>query len=65
LAENAKIVAEGAGAVGMAAILAKKINITNKNVAVIVSGGNIDFDRFINACMNTLKQEERYVTLQY
>jgi threonine dehydratase len=58
-------VAEGAGAVGMAAILAKKIDITDKNVALIISGGNIDIDRFINACTNTLKTEHRRVVFNY
>jgi hypothetical protein len=65
LAEKVKIVAEGAGATGLAAILAKKVNVQGKNVALIISGGNIDIDRFINACMNTLKYEHRRVAFNY
>jgi threonine dehydratase len=59
LAEKTKIVAEGAGAVGMAAILARKINVTNRNVAIIVSGGNIDIDRFLHTCFNAIKYDCR------
>jgi threonine dehydratase len=65
LAEKAKIVAEGAGAVGLAAILAKKIPVEGKNVALIISGGNIDIDRFLNACINSLKDEQRQITFKY
>ncbi len=43
LLEQEKTVAEGAGAVGVAALLAGKISgIEGKRVAAIVSGGNID-----------------------
>ncbi|BCD68026.1 threonine ammonia-lyase [Nitratiruptor sp. YY09-18] len=43
LLENQKLVVEGAGAVGVAALLYEKIeNIVGKNVAVVLSGGNID-----------------------
>jgi threonine dehydratase len=43
LLENSKIVVEGAGAVGVASILYNKIDISKfKNIAILVSGGNID-----------------------
>ncbi len=43
LLENSKIVVEGAGAVGVASILYGKIDISKyKNIAIVVSGGNID-----------------------
>jgi len=42
LLEKQKLVVEGAGAVGVATILHNKINIKNKNVAIVISGGNID-----------------------
>ncbi|MDE6885490.1 MAG: threonine ammonia-lyase [Helicobacteraceae bacterium] len=43
LLENQKLVVEGAGAVGVAAILHNKIKINpNKNVGIVLSGGNID-----------------------
>lgn len=49
--ERNKIVTEGAGAVAIAAILAKKIDEKGKKICAVVSGGNIDItvvDRIIN-----------------
>ena len=43
-----KIVLEPGGAVALAAAIFKKIDITNKNVLVIASGGNVDKDIFEN-----------------
>lgn len=40
--ERGKIITEGAGAAGVAALLADKIKLPSKKVAVVVSGGNID-----------------------
>lgn len=43
LLEKQKLVVEGAGAVGVAALLHKKVkDIKDKNVAVVLSGGNMD-----------------------
>ncbi len=42
LLERQKIVVEGAGAVGVAAILHNKVQIDDKKVGIILSGGNID-----------------------
>ncbi len=42
LLEGEKTVAEGAGAVGIAALLNHHIEVTGRRVAVVVSGGNID-----------------------
>ena len=43
LLENQKLVVEGAGAVGVAALLYDKLDIKkNTNVAILLSGGNID-----------------------
>ena len=41
LLERAKLFVEGAGAAGLAAIIHKKINILNKKIVVIISGGNL------------------------
>ncbi len=46
LAEHLKIISEPGGAVGAAAILTNKINIKNKKIIVMVSGGNIDYSLF-------------------
>ena len=42
LLERQKLVVEGAGATGVAALLHNKIDVKNKKVAVVLSGGNID-----------------------
>ncbi|MFX1418940.1 MAG: pyridoxal-phosphate dependent enzyme [Promethearchaeota archaeon] len=44
--ERMKIVVEPSGAVPLAAILSKKIDVENKRVGIILSGGNIDLDSF-------------------
>ncbi len=49
-----KIVLEPGGAVALAAAIFKKIDIKDKNVLVIASGGNVDKDIFENC----LKQQE-------
>ncbi len=46
LSEHLKIVVEPGGAVAAAALLNRKINIKNKKVVVMISGGNIDLDLF-------------------
>ena len=48
LAENLKIITEPGGAVAAAAVLNKKINTKNKNVVVMISGGNIDSEMFLS-----------------
>ena len=42
LIEQQKLIAEGAGAVAVAAILNDKLPVKNKKVVAVVSGGNID-----------------------
>ena len=42
LIEQHKMIAEGAGAVAVAAVMFDKLPLKNKNVACVVSGGNID-----------------------
>ena len=46
LAEEMKIVAEPGGAVAATSLLTNKINVKNKNVVVMISGGNIDYKLF-------------------
>ena len=40
-------VAEGAGAAPLAALLQERRRLSNRNVAVILSGGNIERTRFL------------------
>ena len=42
LIEKQKMIAEGAGATAVAAVMAGKFNLKGKRVAAVVSGGNID-----------------------
>ena len=42
LMEKQKLVAEGAGAVGVAAVMFNKINLEGKKAVCVLSGGNID-----------------------
>ena len=42
LLERQKIVVEGAGAVGVAALMHKKVDAKDKKVGIVISGGNID-----------------------
>lgn len=44
--ERMKIIVEPSGAVPVAALLFKKINVEGKKVGVIISGGNIDIEPF-------------------
>ena len=46
LAENLKIISEPGGAVAAAALFNDKIDVKNKSVVVMVSGGNIDNELF-------------------
>ena len=45
IVHHEQLIAEGAGAVGVAAILAKALDVKGRRVAVVVSGGNIDNDQ--------------------
>ena len=46
LAEHLKIIVEPGGAVAATAALTEKINLNNKTVVVMISGGNIDLEMF-------------------
>lgn len=41
-----KLVVEPGGAVALAAVIAGKIDVEQKNVAVLLSGGNVDAEKF-------------------
>jgi len=42
LLERQKVLAEGAGAAGVAAVLQRKTSLQGKRIAVVIGGGNID-----------------------
>ena len=45
-AQRMKLVVEPTGALPLAALLAGKIDVTGKTAGVMISGGNVDLDRF-------------------
>ncbi len=45
LLETQQLVVEGAGAVGVAALLARKVDLQGQRVAAVLSGGNIDLEQ--------------------
>lgn len=60
LLEKQKLIAEGAGAVPVAAVMSGKIpDIENKNVCCVVSGGNIDVTILSRVIERGLKMEGR------
>lgn len=51
LLERAKMLVEGAGAVGLAALLSGVVKVEGQKVVVLVSGGNIDVARVLPAAV--------------
>jgi len=51
--ETLKLVVEPGGAVGLAAVLSGRINARGKNIAIILSGGNVDADLFADILSGT------------
>ena len=63
LAESAKVVAEGAGAVGVAALLAFPHRFEGRLVGVPITGGNIDARILANVLLRNLLRDGRLVRL--
>ncbi len=53
-----KIVAEPAGAVSLAAILSRKIEMKNKRVCAVISGGNVDYNLLTQIIQKGLMDEK-------
>ena len=64
LLERVKLVVEGAGAVGVAALLTGRAGEGNGPVAVVLSGGNIDPTLLISVMRHGLTQAGRYLVLR-
>jgi threonine dehydratase len=64
LLERHKLIAEGAGASGIAALLAAPQRFTGKRVAIVISGGNIDSRLLASILMRGLVHEGRLVRLR-
>lgn len=63
LMEKSKVVAEGAGATTLAAILAGKVNIEGKKACAVISGGNIDINLVARVLNKALILEGRRFTM--
>jgi len=67
--ERMKLVVEPSGAVSLAGVLSKQIDLESKRVGIIISGGNIDLTDFFAKIRKTIKSskwpklpEQRYST---
>ena len=63
LMERTRIVAEGAGATPLAALLSKKLKTRSKRVVLLISGGNIDFHLLDRIIEKGLAQTGRVVRM--
>ena len=63
LVEGAKVVAEGAGAAGVAALLAYTEHFRGKRVGVAITGGNIDARILSNVLLRNLLRDGRLLRL--
>jgi threonine dehydratase len=64
LMEKSKLVVEAAGAVGVAALLERKISRGDKPMVIVLSGGNIDTSFFIRMLERGLTHEGRLLFLR-
>lgn len=62
LTEQQKLVAEGAGAVSVAAVMYNKVPVKGKKVVCLVSGGNIDVNTFSRVITRGLSKSGRNYT---
>ncbi len=60
LLERSKLVVEPSGAVGLAAIINKKVNLTGTTV-ILISGGNVDIKMIDNIVQRGLVKSGRYL----
>lgn len=63
LANVEKVVAEGAGAAGLAALLTDPARFKGRKVGLVICGGNIDTRLFASVLMRQLVHEQRLISL--
>ena len=63
LAGIEKVIVEGAGAAGLAALLGQGEEFRGRNIGIVLSGGNIDTRLLASVLMRQLVQESRLVAL--
>jgi threonine dehydratase len=64
MAERQKVIAEGAGAAGLAALITHGAKFKGKRVGLVVCGGNIDSRMLAQVLMRGLVRDGRVVTLR-
>ena len=64
LLERSKLLVEGAGAVGLAAVLGEKIQSAGQRVAVVLSGGNVDSHLIARVVEHGLAHAGRYLVFK-
>lgn len=64
LLERAKLLVEGAGAVGVAALLERRVEVPGKDVVVVLSGGNVDMNLLSRVVEHGLAEAGRYQVLE-
>lgn len=64
LMEVEKLVAEGAGAAGLAALLANRVSLAGRKVGLIISGGNIDLPVLASIIQRGLVRSGRLVRVR-
>jgi threonine dehydratase len=64
LLERSKLVVEGAGAVGLAALLSRRVSLNGRRAAVVLSGGNIDVNLMARIIEHGLATSGRYLIFE-
>ena len=64
LLERSKLLVEGAGAVGLAAVLGGKVQVAGKKVVVVLSGGNVDPNLVARVLEHGLAHAGRYLVIR-
>lgn len=64
LLERTKLLVEGAGAVGVAALMAKRVSLPGKKVLAILSGGNVDINAVARIIEHGLTTAGRYLVVR-
>ena len=64
LLERDKLLVEGAGAVGLAAVLGGKVQVAGKRVGVVLSGGNVDPHLIARVVEHGLAHAGRYLVIR-
>jgi len=64
LLEEEKLLAEGAGAAGVAALLEHRDRFRGRNVGIVMTGGNLDTGLLANVIMRVRLQEGRVVRMR-